>query len=127
MAETVADRDDELFWRDEVLEALYWMQGEGIAETVDADGLERFLQGPRDRIAGTLEDLVGTGHVERADGGYALTDKGRDVAGRVFHDDFGDIQGFGASHTQCGPDCWCHDVDHADDPCPGDEHDHEAA
>lgn len=34
---------DNLFWRDEILEAMYWMHGEGLAWDVDAAELARFL------------------------------------------------------------------------------------
>lgn len=122
--DTRSEAEEALFWRDEVLEATYWMVEEGIADRVGVDDLVGFLDCGADRIRSTLEDLVESGHLEPADGGYAFTDKGEAAAARAFEASFHDIQGFGETHTQCGPDCWCHDVDHADDPCPSETHDH---
>lgn len=114
---------DELFWRDEVLEAMYWMMGEGIEDAVESADLRGFLDAPSGVIDRTFDQLADSGHVARTDDGYVFTDRGDRAAAKRFADEFSDVQGFDASHNDCGPDCWCHDADHAEDPCPSD-HDH---
>lgn len=110
----------DLFWRDEVLEATYWMLGEGIEEAVAPADLRGFLEAPDGVVAETFADLDEKGLVRETPRGYVFTDRGEREAGRRFTDEFADITGFDASHTDCGPDCWCHDPDHATDECPSD-------
>lgn len=122
-AEDSETAEDALFWQDEILQAMFWMTKEGIQETFDATQLTSFLDGPRDPIAGALERLEVKGYVEADGSGFVFTAEGERQAKRRFAEAFHDIQGFDTSHTNCGPDCWCHDVDRAEDPCPS-EHDH---
>lgn len=114
---------DALFWRDEVLEATYWMLGEDIEAAVAPDDLLGFLDAPDGAIERTFADLEERELVRETPRGYVFTDRGEREASRRFADEFADMQGFTASHTDCGPDCWCHDPDHAEDDCPSD-HDH---
>ena len=115
---------DDMFWRDEVLEATYWMIGEGIEEAVAPADLRGFLDAPPGVLERTFEGLEGREYVRNTRHGYVFTERGEWEAKRRFADEFTDIQGFDASHTDCGSDCWCHDPDHAADECPS-EHDHE--
>ncbi|WP_396611342.1 hypothetical protein ACH9L7_14180 [Haloferax sp. S1W] len=119
-----APPEDALFWRDEVLEATYWMLGEGIEEAVAPDDLRGFLDADGDIIERTFADLHDRGLVRDTSRGYVFTDRGEKEAARRFADEFADIQGFDASHTDCGPDCWCHDPDHGTDACPSDHEHH---
>lgn len=115
---------EQLFWRDEVLEATYWMMGEGIEEAVGAEDLRGFLDAPDGTIERTFADLEEKDLVRETARGYVFTERGEREAGRRFTDEFADIRGFDASHTDCGADCWCHDPAHAEDECPSDhEHD----
>lgn len=116
---------DELFWRDEVMEAMYWMLGEGIEDAVAPADLRGFLDAPPGVVERTFETLADSGHLRPTDGGYVFSDRGDREAARRFADDFADIQGFDEAHNDCGPDCWCHDADHAREPCPSDEHEHD--
>ena len=117
---------DELFWRDEVLEATYWMLGEGIEEAVAPADLRGFLNASPGVIGDTFADLEERAYVRNTVHGYVFTEEGETEAKRRFADEFADMQGFDASHADCGPDCWCHDPDHAADECPS-EHDHQHA
>lgn len=117
---------DELFWRDEVLEAMYWMIGEEIEEVVAPSDLRGFLDASADTVERTFERLDDGGYVRETPHGYVFTEHGEQEAKRRFADEFADIRGFDTSHTDCGPDCWCHDPEHAEDECPA-EHDHEHA
>lgn len=118
--------EDALFWQDEILQAMFWMSKEGIQDRFGTEGLVGFLDGPEDAIAEALERLERKGYVDTSEGQFAFTDEGERQAKRRFAQAFHDIQGFDTSHTNCGPDCWCHDVDRAEDPCPS-EHDHDHA
>ncbi|MFT4921547.1 MAG: hypothetical protein ACI8XM_000748 [Haloarculaceae archaeon] len=116
---------DYVFWRDEILEAAYWMMNEGIESTVAPSDLSGFLDADDEVLDSTFARMAQTDLLEPADGGYVFTDRGEREAKRRFADDFGDIQGFGQSHADCGPDCWCHEADRAEDECPShDDHSH---
>ena len=120
-----SDDYDELFWRDEVLEAMYWMIGEGIEDAVAPGDLRGFLSAPSDEIGRTFGRLDDDDLVRETDRGFVFTERGEQEAKRRFADEFADIKGFDASHTDCGADCWCHDPDHAEDECPSeDAHEH---
>lgn len=121
---TASGEHDELFWRDEVLEASYWMLGEGIEEAVAPPDLRGFLNAPDGRLERTFANLEERGLVRETSRGYVFTERGEREASRRFADEFADMQGFETSHTDCGPDCWCHDPEHATDECPSD-HDHQ--
>ena len=118
-----AGEHDDLFWRDEVLEATYWMLGEWIKEAVAPPDLRGFLDAPPGVIEDTFADLADRECVRGTDRGYVFTEHGEREAKKRFADEFAGIKGFDTSHTDCGPDCWCHDPEHAADECPSD-HDH---
>jgi len=117
-----SDGVDYLFWRDEILEAAYWMMNEDIENTVAPTDLAGFLDAPDGTLQTTFERMVGQNLLEPEDGGYVFTERGEYEAKRRFAEEFSDIQGFGESHADCGPDCWCHDADHAAENCPSHEH-----
>ena len=107
---------DALYWRAEILQALYWMRGEGIAEHIDPRGLADFLVVDRGVLAIHLHDLVADGFLSRRGDTYALTPLGVDEGGRSFQDEFGDLTR--PAHYECGASCWCQDPDHIGEPCP---------
>ncbi|MFT4884179.1 MAG: hypothetical protein ACI8U4_001692 [Natronomonas sp.] len=118
-----ASTDNDLFWRDEVMEAMYWMLGEGIEDAVAPADLRGFLDAPSGVVEGTFQRLEASGHLEPTDGGYVFTERGDREAAKRFADEFADVQGFDTAHNDCGPDCWCHDPDHVEEACPTD-HEH---
>ncbi len=94
----------ELEQRDEVLELLFWMKGEGFGDMLAPSDLVRFLTFPEAEIAATLEGLARSGVVERRDGGrFALTDAGLPEARRRFVDDFREMLAEG--HGECNFSC----------------------
>jgi len=116
-----------LFWRDEILQVMFWIQGEGLGETVDANLLERFLGVEAEIGERYLEKLSDEGLLERAGGGsYVLTETGRDHGARVFAAEFADLTQPG--HGECGADCWCHASPEEAEACvearTGHDHDH---
>ncbi|WP_034272054.1 hypothetical protein [Haloechinothrix halophila] len=103
-----------LFWRDEILQLMFWVKGEGFGDAVDAELLERFL-GVRAEVGlSYLDRLVDEGLIERdAAGRYQLTPTGHEQGARVFAAEFAEITQ--PAHGECGADCWCHmSVDEAE-------------
>jgi hypothetical protein len=93
--------------RDEVLQAMYWMRAEGIADAPAEQELARFLAVPAETLAPYLERFVADGLLERSGGGVALTAQGQEEGKRAFADEFADMTRQG--HGECDDDCWCHD------------------
>ncbi|MBA3234875.1 MAG: hypothetical protein H0T59_02640 [Chloroflexi bacterium] len=115
-----ADALEALYWRTEILQAMYWMRGERLAEDVDPLELAMFLAAEPGTVHRQLELLTKDGYVEVVAGRlarYALTALGSSEGARSFRDEF---EGFTrAGHGECGPGCYCQDPKHAADPCPG--------
>lgn len=109
---------DDLYWRAEILQALYWLRGEGLGTEVEPAALARFLAVDTGLVASQLEKLAANGFLEPEGGPpYRLTPLGVAEGGRSFRDEFADLVRRG--HGECGPGCWCQDPSHAGDPCPG--------
>jgi hypothetical protein len=97
---------------DEILQVMYWLRGEGLAEDIAAPDLTRWLGRPEREIEPFLERLAGTGLVQRATkvrgepARYALTTVGAAEAGRRFADEFAELTRPG--HYECNdPNCEC--------------------
>lgn len=93
--------------RDEVLQALYWMRAEGLADAPAAAELARFLAVPEGTLLPYLERFVEDGHLERSGGGFGLTARGVEAGKKTFAEEFADLTR--PSHGECDADCWCHD------------------
>jgi hypothetical protein len=108
---------DGLYWRNEILQALYWMRGEGLADAVASRALAEFLVAEPGLIERQCASLAAEGFLA-LDGGsrYQLTPLGIAEGGRSFHDEFADF--IKPAHAECGPGCWCKDPKHAGEPCP---------
>ena len=101
------DELERLRIRDEVLQALYWMRAEGLAEAPPAAELARFLAVPPATLALYLERFAQDGLIELADGCCRLTAEGAELGKRAFADEFADMTRQG--HGECDDDCWCHE------------------
>ncbi len=106
-----------MFWRDEILQVMYWIQGEkfpGVDDRVSPELLERFLGVDAQVGVQYLDKLVAEKLLQRTPGGmYSMTEEGRKHGGRVFGEEFSELTRPG--HGECGPDCWCHaDPDEAE-------------
>lgn len=99
--------EDYLFWRDEVLQVMYWMMGEGLGDVVAPDDLVSFLRAPARLISAVMERVAEERFLETArPGAYRLTELGKDAGKRSFALEFDGMLSQG--HGDCDPDCWCH-------------------
>ena len=89
--------------REEVLQAMYWMRAEGLAEEPSARDLSSFLAVPADTLAAYIERFVAEGHLEATAVGFRLTETGTEAGKRSFADEFADMTSSG--HGECGADC----------------------
>lgn len=92
--------------RDEVLQAMYWMRAEGLAERCSAAELATFLAVPAQTLAPYLSRFAGDGYLELEGERFALTDSGLELGKRSFADEFADLTK--PTHGECDADCWCH-------------------
>ena len=77
MQDSKAEGRPARYWRNEILQVLHWLRGEGFDQRVTAAALERFL-GLDSSVAGQhLDALVQEGLVEPTVGGYTLSEAGR--------------------------------------------------
>lgn len=101
----------DLYWRDEILQVMFWMLGEGLGDRITAPELARFLGAETGLIAAHLRRLVGGGDVEPvgnevAEPRYRLTVRGAAEGARRFADEFAGMQFTG--HGECNrPGCVC--------------------
>lgn len=96
-----------LLRRDEILQLLFWMAGEGIGTSATQGQMEALLGMDAEDVGTVLrameiDGLVGTD----AGGAYHLTDAGRDAGARSFALEFDGWTG--QAHGECGPECACH-------------------
>lgn len=95
-----------LYWREEILQAMFWLRGEGLGEHVNWALLERFLDLSSGNGTKFVLRLVEEGYLAEDGGWFSLTAKGVEEGKRIFAEEFADITR--PAHGECGPDCWCH-------------------
>ena len=95
---------------DELLELLYWFEGEGFGGVARLDSIIRFTNLAEPLVRRTLDRLIVRGDVllDIASGGeYRLTESGRKEAARRFAAEFAPLLSQG--HGECSdPNCECH-------------------
>ena len=89
--------------RDDILQAMYWMRGEGFGEETDEGMLRSFLVVDEILLREQLEVLTEEGYLEESGGRYRLSELGVNEGGRRFDDEFSGLQG--TAHGDCGPEC----------------------
>ncbi|MEO6445665.1 MAG: hypothetical protein ABIZ91_07190 [Gemmatimonadaceae bacterium] len=100
---------DEIKRRDELLEVLYWLEGEGFHGNATLPGIARFVAHPEGKVRVGLDDLLRRGDVVLLpiSGEYRLTEPGRREAARRFAAEFAPLLNQG--HGECSdPNCDCH-------------------
>ena len=103
------DPADDIARRDEVLEMLYWTEGEGFSGAATLEAIARFLTHAPPDVQRTLSDLVERGDAthDASSGEYRLTESGRKEAARRFAEEFAPMLSQG--HGECNdPNCDCH-------------------
>lgn len=103
------DAGGHLARRDELLELLYWLEGEGFRGVATLDQITRFLAYGQPEVERILGDLVSRGDamLDSATAEYHLTELGRREAARRFAEEFAPLLAQG--HGECNdPNCECH-------------------
>lgn len=94
---------------DEILQVMYWLRGENIAQDVAPNELARWVGLDAAQIEPLLERLVESNlveHVADRELRYRLTNSGAFEGGRRFADEFSDLTKPG--HYECAdPNCEC--------------------
>ena len=90
--------------RDDILQAMYWMRGEGFGEEADVQMLQSFLVVDEVLLREQLGILAEEGYLlEESEGRYRLSELGVKEGGRRFADEFSGLQS--TAHGDCGPEC----------------------
>ncbi len=105
-----------LFWKDEILQILYWMDGEGFGKEVQASQVIALLNTNEDNLLYHLQKLVddevltSNNDSITASAMVALSADSKKEAGKRFAEAFQGYQK--AGHGECGPDCeFCYGKD----------------
>ena len=114
----MSDQLDDLAARDEILQVMYWLRGERIADAPTAEEIGRMVTTiDESALDALLGRLTVQGYIELSStepSRYRLTDLGVHEGGRRFADEFADLTKPG--HGECGdPDCDCQRTGSADD------------
>ena len=108
MSEPPGKRES-LLAQDEILQVMFWLRGEALAEDVGLADLARFIGSSSIELEQGLARLTEVGLVRRAGADlirYTLTPEGVREGGRRFADEFADLTKPG--HGECGdPECDC--------------------
>lgn len=108
----MTDAVDRLRRRDEMLQVLFWLEGEGFEADMTPDGVARFLGWGPEEIRAGLASLLEAGFAVRdgTESRYQLTEAGRREGGRRFVEEFAPILSRDTHHgSECqDPDCECH-------------------
>lgn len=115
-SEPKSERLKALYWRSEILQVLFWIEGEGFGEEVDDAVLERFLGLEPGRAGAYLDRLVEEELLVRTlSGRYRLSARGREEGKRTFAEEFAEVTR--PAHGECGAECWCHQSPEEADAC----------
>lgn len=103
-----------MFWKDEILQVLYWMQGEGLGNKATAPQILPFLNTSEENIIYHLQKLSTEGFLDSEETNentrFSLSETGKNEGGKHFAEAFQGMQK--AGHGECGPDCeFCYGTD----------------
>ncbi|MDQ6886190.1 MAG: hydrogenase maturation protease [Gemmatimonadota bacterium] len=116
----------EIAREDELLELLYWFEGEGFGGVASIEGIVRFTNLSEPLVGRTLDRLSARGDVlldESRGKEFRLTESGRREAARRFAAEFAPLLSQG--HGECSdPDCDCHTSEGGAAECHGRTHTH---
>ncbi len=105
---------DALFWRDEILQIMFWLKGEGLASEATIEDIRQFLGVESNLIQFHLDEAVKDGYLNfhpdpagmPLGNRYSLSEFGRKEGGRRFADGFSELTK--PAHGECAADCDCH-------------------
>lgn len=102
--------NDRIRRRDELLQVLFWLEGEEFESEMTLQGIARFLARTEDEVRPVLDAAVMAGLVERLpDGRFELSRSGRHEGGRRFLEEFAELRARDTHSGTCAdPDCECH-------------------
>ncbi len=107
---------DVIYWRDEILQLMYWMEGEGFGREFALADLQKFIAADDSILTVSLLELVTSGFLAQVGDNFALTAQGKKEGGRRFADEFEEMLKPG--HFECNePDCDCHDPNSVEGAC----------
>ena len=98
-----------LFWKDEILQVMYWMDGEGFGTAVPASQILALLNTNEANLIFHLNKMIDAGLLEKngkqvdKNTLISLSISAKKEAGRRFAEAFQGYQK--AGHGECGPDC----------------------
>lgn len=105
-----------LFWKDEILQILYWMDGEGFGKEVVVSQVLALLNTNKENLLYHLQKLVDDDVLTSKNDSItesavvALSTDSKKEAGKRFAEAFQGYQK--AGHGECGPDCeFCYGKD----------------
>ena len=105
-----------LFWKEEILQVMYWMDGEGLGPRVPTSQVLSFLNTNSANLYFHLKKMIDEGYLIKQDDSLiqnaqlSLSPMGKKEAGRHFAEAFQGLQK--AGHGECGPDCdFCYGPD----------------
>jgi len=112
---------------DELLELLYWFEGEDFGGVATIEGIIRFTNLGEPLVRKTLDRLMARGDVRLDDANgaeYKLTETGHREAARRFAAEFAPMLSQG--HGECSdPDCDCHSSEGGAAECHARAHNHD--
>lgn len=120
------DAGSDIAREDELLELLYWFEGEGFGGVASMEGIIRFTNLSEPLVRRTLGRLLSRGDIQlhgNRDAEYRLTESGRREAARRFAAEFAPMLGQG--HGECSdPECDCHTSEGGAAECHARAHNH---
>ncbi len=103
-----------MFWKDEILQVLYWMNGEGLGSKVTISQVLPFLNTSKENLEYHLQKLTAGKFLDSEERNgevkFNLSQVGKTEGGKHFAEAFQGMQK--AGHGECGPDCeFCYGTD----------------
>lgn len=99
---------EQLRLRDEILQVMFWLRGEGLGEEADEVQLGNFLPDAPQAIADVLRLMENDGLMVRTPSdNFQLSTAGAAEGGKRFAEEFADAGINAGGHGTCAPGCDC--------------------